>query len=281
LKRKPDSHKGDFGHIFVLAGSAGFTGAAILVSRSALRAGAGLVTLGIPESLNEIFAKQLVEVMTLALPETKNKTISFKAVSKIKNFLRKANCLAIGPGLSTNLSTQKLVRTIVAASNLPTVIDADALTVFSGNLNILRTAHSAQRTAWILTPHPGEMARLIKKPISYVQENRKKIAIDFAKDFSVIVVLKGKNTIVANPKGEIYINRTGNPGMASAGSGDCLTGIIAAFLAQGLDCFSAAKFATYIHGLAGDLAVKEKGELGLIASDLVEKIPEAIKKSSK
>lgn len=286
LKRKVNSHKGDFGHVFVLAGSAGFTGAGILVGRSCLRAGAGLVTIGVPESLIEIFEKQVVEVMTLALAQTEQGTLSIKALAKIEQFLPKVDVLAIGPGLSLNPSTQKLVRRIVTTCKLPMVIDADALSALCGHLDLLRgtlrlrsgQARDEGRGTKILTPHPGEVARLIKKSVSYVQEDRKKIATRFAKDFKVTVILKGHNTIVADSK-NCYVNKTGNPGMATAGSGDCLTGIVAAFLAQGLDAFSAAKFAAYIHGLAGDLAAKKKGELGLIASDIIEKIPEAIKKS--
>ncbi|MEW6008406.1 MAG: NAD(P)H-hydrate dehydratase [Candidatus Omnitrophota bacterium] len=280
MKRKKDSHKGDFGHLFLLAGSSGLTGAAVMVARSCLRAGAGLVTLGVPETLIEVFEKQLIEVMTLALPETKNQTLSDKAYKKINNFLEKCDCLAIGPGLSANSSTQVLVRKIIKTCKLPMVIDADAINALAGHLNILRNTQHAIRNTRILTPHPGEMARLTGKTVSYIQENRKSVATKFAKEFGVTLILKGHNTLVADSK-NCYVNRTGNPGMASAGMGDCLTGIVGAFLAQGLDSFSAAKFGAYIHGLAGDLAAKEKGELGLIASDLIEKIPEAIKRSSR
>jgi NAD(P)H-hydrate epimerase len=281
LKRRPNSHKGDFGHVFILAGSTGFTGAGILAGRSSLRAGAGLVTIGVPESLLEVFEKQVVEVMTLGLPETKEGSLSPKALAKINQFLKKAEVLALGPGLSFNPSTQTLVRRIVASCTLPMVIDADALSALAGHLRLLRETKGERRRTRVITPHPGEMARLIKKPVSYIQANRKKAALDFAKKFGVNIILKGHHSVVASSYGKVYINKSGNPGMATAGSGDCLTGIVAAFLAQGLDCFSAAKYAAFIHGLAGDLAVKEKGELGLIASDIVEKIPEAIKRSSK
>ncbi len=255
------------------------TGAAILLCRAALRAGAGLVTLGIPESLIEIFEKQLVEVMTLPLAQTKSQTLSDKAYKKISNFFEKSDCLAIGPGLSVNPSTQKLVRKVISECLLPMVIDADAINALAGHLGLLRKTRDERRRTKIITPHPGEMARLINKPVSYIQQNRKNIATKFARDFNLSLILKGHNTIVADSR-NCYVNKTGNPGMASAGMGDCLTGIVGAFLAQGLDSFSAAKFGAYIHGLAGDLAVKEKGELGLIATDLIEKIPEAIKKSS-
>ncbi len=279
-KRKPCSHKGDFGHVFILAGSEGFTGAAVLTARSSLRAGAGLVTLGVPQGLIEVFEKQVVEVMTLALPETKAHTISFQALGKIQRLFKKGQVLVLGPGLSQEPSTKKLIRKIIATCDLPMVIDADALNALVGHLSILRNTPNAIRRTRILTPHPGEMARLIGKPISFVQKNRKNVAINFAREYKVTLILKGNETVIADSSGKIYVNKTGNPGMASAGSGDCLTGIIGAFLAQGLDSFNAAKYGTYIHGLSGDLAVKEKGELGLIASDIVEKIPQAIKMSS-
>ena len=278
-KRKPCSHKGDFGHVFILAGSEGFTGAAILTAKSSLRAGAGLVTLGVPKGLIEVFEKQVVEVMTLALPETKAHTISFRALGKINNFLKKSQVLALGPGLSPDPSTIKLIRKIIATCGLPTVIDADALNALVGHLSILRNTPNAILRTMILTPHPGEMARLIGEPVSFVQKNRKKVAINFARVYKVTLILKGNETVIVGSNGKVYVNKTGNPGMASAGSGDCLTGIVGAFLAQGLDCFEAAKYGAYIHGLAGDLAAKEKGELGLIASDIIEKIPQAIKNS--
>ena len=156
------------------------------------------------------------------------------------------------------------------------VIDADGINALVGHLNILRAIHNAQHTT-ILTPHPGEMARLLNKTTAEIQKKRKVVASDFAKEYNVIVVLKGYKTVVADPKGNIYINKTGNPGMATAGSGDVLTGMIAAFLGQGLIPFQAAKYAVYLHGLAGDLAAKEKTQIGMIASDIIEKIPEAIK----
>lgn len=280
LKRKPNSHKGDFGHVFVLAGSEGFTGAAVLTAKSSLRAGAGLVTLGVPRGLIEVFEKQVVEVMTLALSETKAHTISFQALGEIQRFLKKDKVLVLGPGLSQEPSTIKLVRKIITTFDMPMVIDADALNALAGRLDLLRRTKEEGRKTKVLTPHPGEMARLIGKPISFVQKNRKNVAIGFAREHKVTLVLKGNETVIADSNGKVNVNKTGNPGMASAGSGDCLTGIIGAFLAQGLNCFDAAKYGAYIHGLAGDLAAKEKGELGLIASDIIEKIPQAIKMSS-
>jgi len=215
--------------------------------------------------------------MTLPLPETKEMTLSSAGYKKIKEFIKDIDVLVIGPGLTQNKSTQSLVRKVITQTDKPTVIDADALNALAGHLDLL---YAIRYTLYakILTPHPGEMARLLGISVKKVQSNRQYIAKKFAKDYKVTVVLKGHNTVVADYKGNLYINRTGNPGMATAGSGDVLTGMIAAFLGQGLDAFSAGKDAAYLHGLAGDLAAKEKTQLGLIASDIIDKIPEAIKK---
>ena len=280
LRRKVDAHKGDFGHVFILAGSQRYSGAAVLVAAAAMRSGAGLVTLGIPKSLNSAIIKiKPQEVMTLPLPETKEGTLNSKGYLKLRDFVKHIDVLALGPGLSQNKTTQSLVRRLIANIEKSMVIDADGINALAGHLNILRTAHSAQRTT-IVTPHPGEMARLLGISIKQVQNKRKDLARKFAQAYKVTVVLKGHNTVVADYKDNLYNNRTGNPGMATAGSGDVLTGMIAAFLGQGLDGFSAAKYATYVHGLAADLAAKKKTPLGLIASDIIENIPEAIKKSS-
>lgn len=276
-KRKPDSHKGDYGCLFILAGSKGLTGAAALCCRAAMRSGAGLVTLGIPSGLNSIMAVKLTEAMTRPLPQTEQQTLSGEGFSDIKKILEDMDVIAIGPGLSLNPSTQRLVRRLIPCINKPMVIDADGLNAIAGHLNILITHNSKLKTI-ILTPHPGEMARLINKSIDYVQDNRLTVAKCFARDYNIILVLKGNRSVVAAPEGKIYINNTGNPGMATAGCGDVLTGMLAAFLGQGIEPFSASKLAVYLHGLAGDLAAKEKTEHGLIASDIIDKIPDAIKR---
>ena len=276
LQRSPDAHKGCFGHIFILASSARFSGAGVLCAEAALRSGAGLVTLGIPKSLNTAMIKiKPKEVMILPLAETKEGTLSINAYQKIKDFTKNIDVLAIGPGLTQNRSTQSLVRKVISNLNRPTVIDADGLNALIGHMDSVKCQVSS-----VMTPHPGEMARLLNTSVGKVQKNRKEIAQKFAKDYKATVVLKGHNTVVADDRGNLYINKTGNPGMATAGSGDVLTGILAAFLGQGLDAFNAAKYAVYLHGLAGDLAAKEKTQLGMIASDIIEKIPEAIKKCS-
>jgi NAD(P)H-hydrate epimerase len=281
LQRKVNAHKGDFGHIFILAGSQRFSGAAVLCSEAAMRSGAGLVTLGIPKSLNDAIIKiKPKEVMTLPLPETKEVTLSLTAYKEIKEFSKNIDVLAIGPGLGQNNSTQALVRKVVTKINKPMVVDADGLSALVGHLNLLLITDYRLPITRILTPHPGEMARLLRISINKVQGKREEIAKKCAKDYNSTVVLKGYRTVVADSKGRVYINKTGNPGMATAGSGDVLTGMIAAFLGQGLTAFDASKYAVYLHGLAGDLAAKEKTQTGMIASDIIAKIPEAIKRCS-
>ena len=292
-RRRVNVHKGDFGHIFILAGSARFSGAALLCAEAAMRAGGGLVTLGIPKSLNAPIIKiKLKEVMTLPLAETKEATLAPEAYRKVKSFAKDIDILAIGPGLSQNKQTQDLVRKVIAGISKPVVIDADGLNALVGHLNLLRVTSRksppqklagpprilAEQVTRVLTPHPGEMARLLGTSVAEIQSNRKGVAEKFAKTYKVTVVLKGRNTVVADYRNKAYINHTGNPGMSTAGSGDVLTGIIAAFLGQGLDAFNAAKYAVYLHGLAGDLAAKDKTQISLIASDIIAKIPEAIKK---
>ena len=281
LQRKADSHKGDFGHIFIIAGSARFSGAAVLCAESAMRTGAGLVTLGIPKGINSAVIKiKAKEVMTLPLPETGAGGISLAALKKIEDFSSHASVIVIGPGLGQEKSTQNLARKIAMTFNKPMIIDADGLNALAGKLKGLGAAcRPAGRQVRILTPHPGEMARLLGVDTKQVQANRKKVAKKFANDYNVTIVLKGHKTIVASPKGDLYVNSTGNPGMSTAGSGDVLTGMIAALLAQGVDVFSAAKYAVYLHGLAGDLAAEEKTQISLIASDIIAKIPQAIELS--
>mgnify|MGYP001567534389 CR=1 FL=1 len=280
LQRKPDSHKGDFGHIFILAGSTRFSGAGVLCASAAMRSGAGLVTLGIPKSITGAIIKiKPKEVMLLPLPETSNGAFCLSGYKKIKDFIKNVAIIVIGPGLTQNKSTQGLTRKLIASINKPIVVDADALSALAGYLKILRTTHYALRTT-IMTPHPGEMAKLLEDSVKNIQNNRKQIAKKFALNYKVTVVLKGHNTIVADYQGNFYTNKTGNPGMATAGSGDVLTGMIAAFLGQGLKPFEATKYAVWLHGIAGDLAAKEKTQISLIASDIIDKIPEAIKKNS-
>lgn len=277
LQRKAKTHKGDYGHILILAGSARFSGAALLCAQAALRSGAGLVTLGIPKSINLALIKvKPREVMTLALAETKDGTLSRLAFTKISLMLKQIDVLIIGPGLGNSKSTYALIRKVINKCDHPMVIDADALNALSKNLKVLRN----HKSEIVLTPHEKEFSRLFGLNISKVRKNRKLIAQNYAKYYNTVIILKGHNSVVAGGRGKLYINKTGNPGMATAGSGDVLSGIVGAFLAQGLDAFSAAKYAAYIHGLAGDIAAKDKTQMGLIASDIINRIPDALKRCS-
>ena len=271
-QRRGDSHKGDYGHVLVLAGSTGLTGAAALTSLGALRSGAGLVTLGIAESLNPIMEVKLTEVMTKPLPETKDGTLSLKAEEGILRLVKKIDTLAIGPGLSTSEETSELVRRLITRVEKQMVIDADGINAISGNISILKNAPGPR----IITPHPGEMARLIGRSKEEVQNDRIGISQEVAEETAATVVLKGARTIISDSESNVYVNPTGNPGMASGGMGDVLTGMIASFLGQGLGEIESAQVGVYLHGLAADIAREKKGELALIATDILDSLSEAI-----
>ena len=268
------AHKGDFGHVFIVAGSRGLLGAACLASEAALRTGSGLVTLGLPKSLLATAATKLTEVMTLPLPETRSGSLSRQAEIPILHFLKKADVLGLGPGLSQDPSTQSLVRSLVRKISKPCVLDADGINAFAGRSKSLTHI----RASLVLTPHPGEFSRLIGISPQEIQSHRSDLARRFAVDHKLVLVLKGYRTVVAGPHGNIRLNSTGNPGMATAGCGDVLTGMIASLLGQGLSSIDAANLAVHLHGLAGDLAAKQRGLVGLIASDLLDTIPLAIRR---
>ena len=272
--RPRDAHKGLFGKVFVLAGSVGFTGAAAMTGESALRVGAGLVTLGVPRSLNDIMEVKLTEVMTLPLPETEFQTLASNAHDGILRFVSGADVLALGPGLSRNPETSSLVRSICGEVRIPKVIDADGLNALAEDRVILKQLGSQT----VLTPHPGEMARLMNCSIPDIQSDRIGVAQNFAKENGVVLVLKGVPTVIADPHGNVYLNTTGNPGLASGGTGDVLTGAIAGFIAQGLSVMEAAMLGVYIHGLAGDMAAKDLGEAGMLAGDVIHHLPGAIRR---
>jgi NAD(P)H-hydrate epimerase len=277
-RRKSKVHKNQFGHVLVLAGSKRMLGAAALASLAAIRSGAGLVTLGVPESLNAAAHKKISNtIMTFPLKETRAQTLALSAFKQIQSSFSSYDAIAIGPGLSGNPGTQQLIRKIIETSPLPLVIDADALNALCGSLKSLVKT----KTVKILTPHPGEMSRLIGQPIRSIEKKRSKAALAFAQKYHCTLLLKGAKTVVASPEKKIYTNTTGNAGMATAGSGDVLTGMIAAFVAQGLSGFEAAKCGAYLHGKAGDLAAKAKTRLSMIATDIIEFIPKAIQISQK
>ncbi|MFH0807485.1 MAG: NAD(P)H-hydrate dehydratase [Elusimicrobiota bacterium] len=282
-KRRPGSHKGDYGNILILAGSKGMTGAAVLSANACVRSGAGLVTLGIPENQQPAAAKRtLPEIMTLPLKETKDGTLSLNALNSILNFIgkHKITTLAVGPGLTTNFSTQKLVIEILKRAALPVVIDADGLNALNGKTEPLK--ESAAEI--IITPHPGELTRLTRLSMNIIQSKRAENTLKFAKENKVICVLKGNKTVVSDGK-KVFINSTGNPGMAKGGSGDVLTGILAAFIFQVAGTTSKEKLlnagivSVYVHGLAGDLAAKEKTQIAMTPSDIIENIPKALKRT--
>ncbi|MBI3463610.1 MAG: NAD(P)H-hydrate dehydratase [Planctomycetes bacterium] len=271
--RPPDAHKGAAGRVFVLAGSSGMSGAAALCTTGALRVGAGLVTLGIPKSLHHPMVEKLTEAMFRALPETKEGSLSLQGLPEIASTIDKMDAVAIGPGLSQNPQTKTLVRQLLPKITKPLVLDADGLNALAEEVDLLKKLP----LPIILTPHPGEMGRLTRLSPDDVQRDRQRIAVEFAKKYNVIVVLKGHATVVADYEGSVYVNDTGNPGMASGGCGDVLTGMIIGLLGQGLSRFDAARLGVYLHGLAGDLAAAERGEIGLLASDLADRIPQAIR----
>ncbi|MCD5397512.1 NAD(P)H-hydrate dehydratase [candidate division NPL-UPA2 bacterium] len=272
--RRKDSHKGDYGHILILAGSTGFTGAAALAGLGALRSGGGLVTLGVAESLNPIMEMKLTEVMTKPLPETEAGSLSLEAEGEILRLVQKVDALAIGPGLSTHPETSELVRRLLVRVKKTIVIDADGLNGLAGDISLLTKSPASI----IITPHPGEMGRLLGKATKDVQSERIGVTQEVASQTGTVVVLKGARTVISDREEEVYVNPTGNPGMAQGGMGDILTGMIASFIGQGLTELEAAKAGVYIHGLAGDIAAENQGETGLIASDLLDNLPQAIKR---
>lgn len=272
-ERKPSSHKGTFGHAGIIAGSPGKTGAASLAAQAALRVGTGLVTVATPESANVSLEAKTLEVMTMPLPETHEHTLSLASFPFLKEFAQARDAIGVGPGLTTQNETVQLIHTLLPDLDRPCVIDADALNALAGHTALLRTFRSTP----ILTPHPGEMARLLENTSAKdINVDRLNIAKNFARAFSCVLVLKGARTIVAGPDGQTAICPTGNPGMASAGMGDVLTGMIAGLLAQGLSPWDAARTGAFLHGLAGDLAAQNLGQAGLIARDLLTCIPQAI-----
>jgi len=276
-KRRRDTHKGTYGHVLVLAGSRGKTGAAILACRAAMRTGAGLVTLAAPRSLNTVFASALVEVMTEPLKEDATEAIEPLSDEEWRRVLEHKNALLFGPGIGVNESTRNVLRWLLRNLEIPWVIDADGLNNVALEIDRLRRAKSPP----VLTPHPGEMARLMSKDTKTINHDRVGAARSFAIEHQCHVVLKGARTVIATADGKVFINPTGNPGMASGGMGDVLAGMMAALLGQGMSPEDAMKLAVYLHGFAGDRAANEQGEIGLIASDVIDDLPAAMRALSK
>lgn len=270
-KRSAEMHKGDCGRVLVVAGSVGMVGAACLCAQSALRCGSGLVTLATAECSQPVAAAKLTEVMTLPL-KCKDGFISVEASKQIEKRLENCDVCAIGPGMGASDGTAEAVKAALK-SGVPCVVDADALNVLAADMSVL----AEHKGEVVLTPHPGEMARLLKTSSQEVENDREAAAVRLAKEYGVVVLLKGHRTVIAAPSGEVHINSTGNGGMASGGMGDVLTGVIASFIGQGVKPFEAAVLGAFLHGLAGDMAADKIGEFGLIAGDVVDELPYAIR----
>ena len=268
-RRQPDSHKGDYGRCLIIAGSVGYTGAPALCARAASRMGAGLVFLGVPESIYSIMAAKLDEEMPFPLPDDSGGRLAAGAANEILRRSEECDAVLIGPGLGMSPGIVELVEALLQNVKAPVVLDADALNAIAGNSDVLRTA----ACPLILTPHPGEFARLGG---DLSGRDRLGVARDFAQSHGCVLVLKGHKTITALPDGTAYINTTGGPAMAKGGSGDVLAGMIAALAGQKFPIKDAATAAVYLHGLAGDLCAVEYGEYSVTASDITAMLPKAI-----
>lgn len=272
-KRAVNSHKHSVGKVFILAGSRSMSGAALLCSLSSMRSGAGQVILGIPESEYPVVARRSMEVMPLPLPSTADGSVALTALSEIHARLRWCDVLLIGCGLSRNEETQLLIRTVIHSCEKPMVIDADALSALAGHLHLL-----SKKGNVVLTPHMGEFSRLTGMPAEEIERNKFALAAKFSRTHKVTLILKGAPTVVADERGKVFVNPTGNPGMSTAGSGDVLAGIVASLTGQGNPVFDAAVNGTYLHGEAGDSAAEKIGMHGMIAGDIVRHLPAAIRK---
>jgi NAD(P)H-hydrate epimerase len=274
--RAADSHKGDFGRVTIVAGSRGKTGAAHLAAMGALRSGAGLVTVATPSSVLPIVASMAPEMMTEPLDDSGEGCLAAKAIDRLLDL--RHDVIACGPGLGRGPGVAEFVRALLDRATVPLVLDADAITVLADDPG--RLVGSEERDV-IITPHPGEMARLIGSTTDEVQANRIDVAIDFATTHRVYVVLKGHRTIIASPDGRVFINPTGNAGMATGGTGDVLTGMIAAWLGQLLDAEAACRLAVFLHGAAGDLAEAQEGQVAMLAADVIAHLGDALNRLCK
>ncbi len=275
-RRAPDAHKGDAGRALVVGGSAGLSGAVALASMAALRAGAGLVTAALPAPLEPLVKPGMPEVMTLALPAGPGDSLTLAALVPVLARAAQAQAIAVGPGLGRAHEAAEVARRLVAESPAPVVLDADGLNAFAGRADALFGGAGARRSALVVTPHVGEMARLVGLDARAVERGRLEGTRAAARAWNAVVVLKGAPTVTAAPDGRATVNATGNPGMATAGMGDVLTGTITALLAEGLAPYDAARLAVYLHGLAADLAHGDVGPIGLVAGDVTARLPRAI-----
>lgn len=269
-----NTHKGTRGRLVVVAGATGLTGAATLCALGAQRIGAGLVTVACPESLNPILEAKLTEPMTAPVPEVEGGFLSLRAAGRIVHLTENVDAAVVGPGIGRHRETGQLLRELVVKLTVPMVVDADALNLLGGQLDIFKVV----KTPVILTPHPGEAAWLLKTTIHEVERDRVRVAKQIATGYNVVVVLKGHQSVVANPRGEVRINPTGNRALSTAGTGDVLSGVIGGLLAQRLAPFDAAVAGTYIHGLAGERASRRFGFDGVLAGDLLPILPRILRR---
>jgi len=272
-ERPRDAHKGTFGHLLLLAGSLGKTGAAAMAAQAAMRAGTGLVTIGTTANAQPVLESRCMEVMVEGLLEKSDAPLTDKVVKKAEGLLEGKAALAMGPGLSTAAGISALAMKMLQLAEVPAVVDADGINILARDPSGMGRISAPM----VLTPHPGEMARLVNKSVPAVQSDRIESAREAARWHKTVIVLKGANTVIAAPDGRVFVNPTGNPGMASGGMGDVLTGIIGGFLAQGLEPLEAAILGTFLHGHAADVAAEDVGETSLLASDVISALPEIIK----
>lgn len=271
FNRPDDSNKGTLGSLLCICGSYGMAGAAIMAGKAALRCGIGLLKIAVPKSIYPVCATNILESVYYPLEETSNGVISSKNTDFLLEMCEKSSAVVIGCGLSVCDDTKNLVQSVITNCEKPLVIDADALNCICNKPEILKNLKAPA----IITPHPGEMARLLHSTPKTVNLNRENTAINFAKKFGVVTVLKGAGTIIASPDGEVYINHTGNSGMATGGSGDVLSGIIGSLLAQGASPINAATAGVFLHGTIGDLAAEKLGKISMLPTDMIDMIPTA------
>lgn len=267
-KRDVNSHKGSFGRQLNICGSYKMCGAAVISAKASLKTGVGLLKCIFPKSIYPVMTAHMTQPLFSPMSENEEKTLSMGALTHILNELQWADCVAVGCGIGNNDDTQVLVNQIIREADIPIVLDADGINSVSMNIDVLREA----RRQLVITPHPAEMARLINESTAYVQQNRIAVAKAFAQEYGCIVALKGANTVVTDGK-EVFVNTTGNPGMAMGGTGDMLTGMIGSFISQGINPFDSAKCAVYIHGLCGDITAKELSQRGMTVDDMLELLP--------
>lgn len=273
LDRRKDTHKGTYGHLFIVSGSFGKTGAAVMAGKAALKMGAGLVTVGTPQSCLPMVARGMVELMTEPLDETPEGTLASQALEQVMALSEGKDAVMIGPGISSHESTAELVLSLLPRLKIPIVLDADALNIVASQPEVLKSISPPV----VMTPHPGEFARLLNVSAQQVVKEKLELVPRFAQEYGVFLVLKGYKTLTAAPDGMVFINPTGNPGMATGGSGDVLSGMIASMIMQSDNLLEALLAAVYVHGLSGDMAVEKIGEKPLIASNITSYLPLAIK----